>query len=458
MLNDNFEKNIKSQLESAHLDWDKDAMWDDIEAQLPRKKRRVLPIVILSSLFILFLVFVKLFTFDTSRNEQPDNQENRQVLAADLNNYNRINDLIQPADSGLLFYVSDNQRFTKESLVSSESAENKVKFNSPSPYLASQSQFLAHSTTGTDIIISDKSLQIPTHLPYKRVETVDKSLRQTNSVVYEMPIDLLPPRAQKVVFRLPKLTFGEEFSQFMPSIEPALSKWKPDFRIGGMASVGFVRRSFEPTETNELFNLRKEGERPLESLASFIMMDYFINNSLFVRTGMEYRKVNESLMYNEIIEEQYTTQVDSAGYYTDFMGNVQYVSEERLVTKRSERNHRLFNSMTVINVPVGVGYRIHDSRWNIEANATLNFNILRQYDGAMILHDGNINLDFNERIDHSLIESMDFGLTLNYALSSTLTMSTTFNHRLPLSEFALDGFNRQSYSISEIRLGLFYNL
>ena len=50
MLNNDFEKFVKENLESAKTSWDKEAMWADIEKALPEEKKKRWPLFLLMGL------------------------------------------------------------------------------------------------------------------------------------------------------------------------------------------------------------------------------------------------------------------------------------------------------------------------------------------------------------------------------------------------------------------------
>ena len=460
MLKNDFDKYIKENLESAKVSWDKEDMWNQIESELPKKKRRRPVIILVFCLFGLLLLCNYLVKFDTSTIDPKSDQNYRQVQAADLNNNDRSNSLNLSADRGLPSY-SDETLNTQSTKIPTEQYLLFVKSN-PGP----QSKNDSHVKYSEAVVSKPGQTQLTPNSMVSRFE----AMKELGSVGIEENTssntinlgDTFGPGEIEFLDMLPGLKYSlgkpiigdhtlPNFSQIKP-----LNKESPNLFSNAMLTMGYglVNTRLSSGTNLEMLDIIESSQSALESLTIDASLEYNINRNVFIRSGLELRRINTYLDYAEVNIESNSMSVDTAAYFLNYMGELQYVSGERNVVTRSERQHQLYNEHYVLSMPVLMGYRFSSGHFSYDIFAGPVLNLFHDYKGASVGRTGSLINNSGLLSKPSLLQSIEIGSSFSYALTNKLNLSLGLAYRKQLSSIMVHADVSESYDLIDLNLGL----
>jgi len=479
MLENDFDKNIKDNLESVRMDWDKDAMWQSIEPQLPKSRNRRPVILILFFFLSLVALFVKFFTFDKSTtNPERDvaHQDYRQVPAADLNNNEHS---IQTADSGLLFSLQQPSTDSSRAPInnpsglkqSGKSMNSKIitqddKNGKPVLDIDNSGSPMASSIGQTALSFDNwRAKPLQDNKPADPIEghvhgmpdvshTVDFTESRVLSGVHDLPplsMDCVSMEEHRMA-----LPFGKSNAVVPKQVTVDQSRF-PVLSANVYFLAGIPQRRSHSLNA-EWLELRSESEKVLESTGLGMAVEFFLSDRIAIRTGIEWVRINEQMDYTEVIEEQVSITVDTAAYYYNFAGERKYITRKTDVTSRYQRENKLYNRLDSYHVPVNLMYRWKSRSWDFLVYSGPVISMGRTYRGALIQPDGQLDRSGHRTFGIEWLDSWDMGLSVRKVLSPSISLGGALNYRKSISDFSYDSRVFQSYDVPDIRVGLFINL
>ena len=464
MLDNDFDKYWKDSLESARLNWDKEDMWDEIEPRLPKKDRRPLILLIFFLIGLVGLLYVKFFTFDASTNvDLADQSKVKQVQAADLNN-NPDNHLISDADMGLL--SNSNTDKSDASASPQKSASANTDISSPGEESIKYQSIIKGKTkpfapAAVSIARTEESdRQIGVELVYENSAVIDaydsESSQKEISQTIGLVSNLTPLKSMQMnPHCLDCKSLHSEMLHLTPVSELKLDKKARItlLAINPSVSYGFAQRNLTRMNS-ELFEARAQSEKVLESISARLDLMFDLGKRFYLASGIDYGVINEHQVFTEVDEQVIQQQIDTASYYINYQGQLQYVSEQRDVVLRSEQFNSLYNKHSWVNVPISLGYMYSKGPFSSNVSIGLGFNVFESFSGSSINDELKLNRGGSIREGRDFIDSAQFGLSLNYRLFSRFHLSAGARYNLALSEYSIDGTLHQSYDILNMNLGL----
>ncbi|MEM0994582.1 MAG: hypothetical protein AAGI49_16225, partial [Bacteroidota bacterium] len=304
ILPNNWERYIKRSLEQHQAQWDEEELWQAIEPQLPkpRKRRPLLFFYFLGVTVLLGAVVVLIPTPDVEQSE-PEPSVFKQT---------------SPSIASLV----DSSRQTSDTLMS----------------------------TNTLAISNDKNKVITTvskgSLPMQKTQPIDLLVQQTNTAATPKPITALSqspletlviPMIKRKRFEL--MTTQQQFqalhrlpvqklSTAVPTIEGVqLKNQYPQIGISPYMTVALTHRTFNALNDAALgkIEMRRELEQALESMEMGVLLDLQLNQNWTFQFGLARQQISERFEWSNINQRKFSIQSDSAYFYLDEENQRQYL-------------------------------------------------------------------------------------------------------------------------------------
>lgn len=495
MLKNDFEKYMKDNLESAKMDWDKEAMWDNIAEALPEEERRRKPFWLwffaLGGFLVLGGLIVSQWQKGTHVNDKlvssnvpvaesisvPTQMEKKSIDASELDIEKRestnINDLdntinILENTSPELKITHDAKgesiELTQEPTAQSGSQVQK-KFNSNFESEIKNSNNHLNNAAGNIVDNKQKSTVLFDNI------FVEAEKNKSNSNISESKITASSSK-KLLAFNMLELPLAAlSYNEIRDiSISPQFSYLKTAFIKPVKKSIrknlllttgyGLTKRSINgPASESNLLLERDQSEKVLEKLALDISYRHFLSQNLFAQVGVGYQRINERM---DFIEEEISSKViqsDSAQYYVSYLGQREYVVGEREETTIERTQFAVFNEHHFVTVPLQLGWYAHSGGFSYGASAGPHFNIYQKYSGDLINSDFKVDngVEVND-FDSSLISHISGGIFGEFHLRSSFSIFGGIYYTKAVGDFTLGNQLRQSYDSLDLKLGLVFNL
>ena len=141
---------------------------------------------------------------------------------------------------------------------------------------------------------------------------------------------------------------------------------------------------------------RKSNEKSLEAFSAAMYYAAVSRKGFLVKTGLEYRQINERFHHSYHTKETFQTTgvltqtVDGSGAV------VGQTTGPKTVTTTIDYSNTIYNQYRFVNLPLGIGYQHTDKKSRWELSGGLNFNLLfraagaisNEYDQAIYLNAG----------------------------------------------------------------------
>lgn len=462
MLRNNMDKYFKEQLESARFDWDKEAMWDDILTGLPDKKRRIIWWPWLLGLFVLAISIALMIYNYQNRSIQRNTEVAK--LSEDLadSNTHREFDNIELAASRNEIIIDPN--YAKAVNVHSGSDKDNSTDHAILNNIGNSNNRYSQieSNTGVREMNKIKSRKAPDAFgngsEMKSAQWTSDS-RIKRSIIPEP--DKISAIAQNILLdsEVPYIS-PELLRNHTSFIIPKKEKDLLTFRtLSAVAGIGTLSRNFKTSANNEIFSLRSNSEKTLETWHAGIMASFYVGRNIFLQSGVEYRVINERMNYTETESNNIIAVVDTAAYYQSYTGTRQFVSAEVELTQLSSRDNLLYNSFLQVNTPVYVGYELKRGALALSIVTGPVFGLVNRYRGGAIQADGSLKRNVIMSANNSsILSSFDFGLQADVFLNRSASLTIGLNYRKALSNMTIDDLNDQHYDILETKFGLNINI
>lgn len=198
---------------------------------------------------------------------------------------------------------------------------------------------------------------------------------------------------------------------------------------------GLVGKKFSNLSTNnnvpgvnDYLAKRRATETPLWNIGLGVRLSNQWTNGLSVRGGLEISRGQIRLNYNDESKKTIVTNVTPVDTIVDSEGNTTVVWDTLSREVTNVIPVEKFNKFTLLDIPVTVGYTFLGSKYDIEINTGVVFNVLFEKSGNILAPDGearpidpsqsgSINA-YNNELGISVITSAGF----NYHLSDQLSV------------------------------------
>jgi hypothetical protein len=357
-----FEQRIKTIFGSHRPETDTDAIWKNIEPHLKKKKKRRGFIWLFAGLgFALFLLSIR-------HNRHPLLQIQEQVIAE--NTPTKTGKVVTPAPSardrqyqasavqhavsnGYASITTSNFPSASQPATGKVSIPEKMETAGPAPMQQAKNLNWQDKTylallpaVHNNLVISLDSV------PKSRVLPVQEDEKKERLFALADPDDPSNKRRKKHG----KLRLQHEFSVLAG---PGL----------GISHLG------KGEATTEHLDGRKETEHVLESYTAGIYYTAATRKGFFIKTGLDYRQINEKFhldyIQQEIVYVQgvITQTVDQAGNI------VEQTTGNKRAIKTTVYSNTAFNHYYFLNMPIGIGHRVADRRTRQEFSGGLDVNL-----------------------------------------------------------------------------------
>ena len=481
MLKNDFEKYIKDNLESARWDWDKEEMWADIEQHLPPvdEPKRPLWLWWLSGVFILGLLGTTLFWLNGKT------QSDKVVVEkTNINSKSNVSNETAKLDVNTFdnqTKVTNNNLENTNTQTSNSSSLNTIEKSDKSRFdsNATNNQVNLPDAKETALTIDNETLEISKTQNSKPIVATDANVNNAGEIAHQ---EILKSDALDLKMDEDRVAFDRSQYFTWISLEPKLGgviyENQRTFKQPSLATAKFVKpstkialstlafysnyslssRTLTSGSNVELFQSREESEAVLEGFGAQITYRHFWNRKFFTAIGLDYQRINEVQDFEQATYESIQIESDTAAYFINFNGEVQHVSGRQTATVVTTTPFVRYNEHHFISMPIHFGYNYEMGKFSFSLVSGPILNLFQSYKGDRInLVDNDMLLEKDVSVDNyqsSLLSAFDAGLYLNYNLGNNISLSSGINYRKSLSDFTIDGLNKQSYDNLDFKLGL----
>ncbi|MEL7121832.1 MAG: hypothetical protein AAFO07_20460 [Bacteroidota bacterium] len=434
-MSDNWEQHIKSTLLNNVPNWDEEALWQEIESDLPKRKKRILGYWWFGIL-IIAVVGDTIISFD------------RSLLVSTITSQQSLGHKEVTVFQNKHVFNSLTSTHNPSALVSSKSNNQHIRtvpaYSTPIQLEENQAIRQPKPISKTLEPLSTIKLPLNGPKPLSSYLQNDLSLPTLTSPIKEVshaPINVLSPIDP---FHLPK---GK-------------------ITLETYTTVSYPWRSFHPKEAIDQNYLAEKTklETPLEGLSMGILLGIPLKKNWTLKIGLERQQITERLNYSSVNIAPLSVESDSAYFYFNTANEKIYVPGILEGNVQNTRSIINYNTYKLYNAPILLGYEHHQKRLNWFFNAGISINLSQEFRGKLLNQNGEL-INTNEINETGYFKSTvglsflaDFGLS--YHFKQNLKFTLAMNHQYYNSSFTnvdKTGY-RQRYSLSGLRLGVQYIL
>ena len=445
MKNNDLEKNIKNQLGSyENFDGDKMAIWDEIEQELDKKKKRGFFWIWFGMGFLLIGLATSWMIFDR-QNE---------VYASEIQNSSTLN------------YEEDKAVKTKTSIETKTSTATDIGQISVITFSKKPNQ--EESSFSQKIIKKNSPTNTHNNTITKNIFNKNQNTNLNNSTTATVSADVEKELAEKkpkiaikndVTF-LPKLHFlvsekendiakVDSVYYFEPEQKDS-SEYKWGISIGGginTATTGY-------NNTSTFSNLRKKSESPLLGWSFQLELERRLPKDFFIASGIHFNRNWMRFDYNATqTSVQYLENVVIAFDLDLAIGDTTFYFGDTSVTTVTNRDVRHYNQYDKLKIPILFGKKWTKGKFSYGGFAGVGFDIwLRQKGKNLSINPEEIINTYDTKKGLNFINgsfpkfgiSADFKGDLNYKIGK--------RHHLffqPNVSVSLSNWSNSNYSIKQ---------
>ena len=187
-------------------------------------------------------------------------------------------------------------------------------------------------------------------------------------------------------------------------------------------------RSNSIANSDGYFDRRKEMVKTLESFGIDFNIQAIHKQGLILSAGLQFQQMNQRIKNNSVeIQEEIRTVV--TGIVENLQGEtVNTISEDRLVSKEIIKTQLLYNQFRVINLPIGIGYEFKNRKTKYKVIAGFDLNLFYKFRGSYLNSDLSIrDLDENT-FRYNQIYKRNTGLNFwtNFAINKSINKRLNF--------------------------------
>lgn len=478
--------NLKDQFKKAYseepIEWDKDAMWGDIEKELPpveKKKRRFL-IWWFGGLFsIAGLIFICLNiskpqvskavgNIEKTNNELKDNEtsftnsteivqekikteKDEKRTSNSIKNSNQIANITPPR--------------TKNEVTKPIITKNNIKHNTKGqdiPNLNTTSLTYRASANQTQNVLhtnkeSTQKNQVNIHGSEKTIAAKINNLR----LLFKYPGLITYAEKNFVINKNPSSLFGAGDNHEDNSKKP-LSSSLFELSIGAYLGKAYSSLDSKDDQLKSYVENLEGSKAVKESIGASAILRRKVGTNWKLGLGINYRRsfewfsyINENVIVEEISSDQ-AVYAYSFGEQIFGEGTVKQTTRERSQIKSPVKRNYL-------DLSLEAGYVLSLKKTTLYPYVSFNPNLLHRYDGVSLDMDNSILLSGDDAQDlfykRSKVHSISFGIDWNKPINDYITLSCGFrsNHNLN-SSIQSDRMIQEFYSDVNLKLGVIYAL
>lgn len=470
-----FQDKFKKASRLNELDWDKDAMWDSIEKELPPKKKKRRFILLFWGLSVLIVSSIILLG-DFVSNEPFGNNP---VVAHDKENI-PATEVVTSTKSGLdinqregsiIDRPNEGSNGLNSKMINSgtESFENEIQsenhfFSYPKVSQTIKPEF---ENVKNSFIVSNSSNQkryqeagqgtlSPSWIEIQKTSPTKNNVGQ---LILEIANIDAPQITPFYIDR--KLELLDRAIIARPIIKPVSSS---NFTLAFKTYVGFTNHdvlSLNPAN-DEFVDLHSSSKRIQESLGAEILIRKNLMGHFSLGLGLNYFSSFEWYNGQSIRIDKDVIATDSASYYT-INGLKSFVGGDLTKSTSTTTNFKSPVRRHFIDIPLELVFDFELFSMTIEAFAKYNFNISHRLSGRTYSNKLNLlessNSEIQDMYRSTGVNSYSYGLDALYSFNKNYAGAFGFYYRKQL----ISNFNSsigvdETYSSYGISLGLIYKL
>lgn len=416
----NSDKNkIKGLFDEAPILTDQQALWERIEAELPKEKKKRVAIWWWGSIGVVLLLSMGVWwvtnTNAGTKNEASDIVKSQNPLVENLAvaeskeaidfNENKKNELVETPIVKHEKSVTEKKETTSTSLTSKKSIAEKTKTETP----------ILTTKTIADRPVFEKENKVK----FIEIEKTDKNLKIENT----HPLAFLPLKKQVIVSsQLGKniLTNGDvlpirKLESTSAFIQPVSSeKWSVEVAGG----IDFASRKLNAGDVT-FKTLKSQFETQENGFSGELILKYQVLPKLKIGAGIQYQRAVERLDWEGIVSVNTSPVLsDSATYFT-YQSTNHYQEGELTQTETTYGKIRHYNTINSIHIPVLVNYELlRTGRFSVDLGAGIHINLSNKARGKFLLPDNSIDKSNSDNIFKSSgIHQAMFGISTQYHLN-----------------------------------------
>ena len=444
MLNQEFENKLKAYLEEGRSEWDREALWTDIEEGLPKKRRRwaiwfLLPLVLgVAAVFL----FGDYNPFDSTETEPTRNMISLNGDTETEAQKTTNNDAIYKSDedeatlkSEAIIVDQNNPRdtpgfgFETQNIDGAESGKRALDNQAPRFVV---NELPVSNTTGSSILSNDQKVESADIIDERfRISMLEKIVPLKSSVV------LLERQADVLQLSL------------LPDYPVEVRDHKNPrsyFTLGGTFAIANKSLDLMDQSSSEYFKARQQNEEVLESFGASVGYGRFFGKKISLSGILNYEVINEKFEYQKTMSDEFDTWKDDAYSFVTASGATMYQAGKVMGRQTVNSRHLRYNSISSLNLIIMAGYHFNTKPFTVSVRTGPVLNLHRNFNGEMY------NLDFEvESFDNqgkklrTFFNAWDTQIALDKSLSSRWSLSLGLNYRLGLNRFSLDAITDQKY-------------
>lgn len=477
MLENDFDKFMKENLESAKMGWDKEAMWNDIEPELEPAKKSKKPffIYLLMGTFVI-IAAASFYFINTSETKIENSIDNKAQVATELKTNNKATSTNINEEIIITSVIIDE---TPQPIINSK-ADNSFAVPTASESLLndqvvnnSKSQFVQTSSENSSLLNADPQdkfnfekplTSINSASPFKMEKTVTVPQEDQEDVAKLEPRNLLlsslPELGLIPIYHFENQNDYQDLSLNLSKIKPLKMNKSLGSRIraGFYTSYFLINKELSALANASNITFRNNSETPLEGLSAGLNFEYDLSKNLYLNVGLDYLNITESLDYLEdrIIENTVTS--DSAFYFSKPDGSVSYISGESTSSRRTVNQYRLYNQYTNLSLPILLGFKTEISnKIGAALYAGPSLNLYQNFRGSYVDEEG-VVMPITDINNQNIFNDFQLGLNLSWKIKSRTSLCGGLNFRKSLNSISIDQLNEQSYDLFGIKLGFLYTI
>ncbi|MEN0049617.1 MAG: hypothetical protein AAF806_21330 [Bacteroidota bacterium] len=415
ILPNNWERYLKRSLEQHQTQWDEEELWQGIEPQLPkpRKRRPLLFFYFLGVAVLLGTVAVLIPTPDAEQSEPFVSKPSTTDVASLVDSSRRASNTSIPTS----ILATNNDKSKAKSSTSTSSLP--IQKTQPIEPLAQQSSTAATPKPITALSQSPLEELVVPMMKENSLEPI--ATQQQFQALHRLPIQALP-------VAVPKIEGVQLKNQY------------PQIGISPYMTIALTHRTFNALSdaATGKIDTRRQLEQALESMEMGILLDLQFNKNWAFQFGLARQQISERFEWSDINQRKFSIQSDSAYFYLDGQNQKQYLEGKIEAVETRTRLVRNYNRFTLYNIPLLVRYSKRDQRfgWHLSGGAIVNFRTTfegRLLENASILESTDIEA---QGIYQSTVGlAWQLGAGIDYQLTPRSQLSLLLHHRRFLNTF-----------------------
>lgn len=442
----NLEKTFKKGLEDFEYPVT-DAVWKGISKSLVQKKRKNRIFLFIIIVLMIFALIGGLYLWNsqnknTKTKQKPINIETAQVSTSN-NNLKKVNHLIQEIGKteSIVTPINEIEKENRSSLSLNTYPNTKNLLNTN--LVAADVNFIPNINS---FYTSSSNISI---------DNSNKSLFSNRTKAIFKPINKIELKPFLINTNLNYSKYSSDY--YKRNSQGILNDCFPI-----RTNTWFVELYFSPDynkksltgEDYEYINSRFDTEKAAFSFSSGFKVGYEFRNGLNLRSGVDFLKINENFnfQYKKLISTQTIITIDTI---TLNDGSIEIVRDTTIKSNYENKFISNRNVLSLINIPVILGYQIKKGKNSYGLNLGVIINIL-SYSRGKILDNNNELIDLEN--SKNVYES-NFGIAIYNSLLYSRAISPQYELFVePKLKYYLKSFTKQNYPLKQKYVNFAFSL